>query len=149
MSNEGDESTASRGNTSIVNSILFTTATGFIVRDKKRKYFKCDNRNDSKEQLPVPSDRVDLTRLYTEGPNPLRNILPRRIVQTLENGCAYVPIRNILQFHLANGQPIEPLVDLRFSESVPSIHGSSPRGKALLSFSLNSDRTGSNTVQSL
>jgi len=50
----------------------------------------------------------------------------------------YVSIRDILKFHLANGHPIDPLVNLPYlgKNSRPALHGSSPRGIELLKLTL-------------
>ncbi|CAJ1953201.1 unnamed protein product [Cylindrotheca closterium] len=89
--------------------------------------------------LPIPENHAQLRNCYgPDGRESIPNILPRPIIQILDTGFAYVSIRDILQFHLANGQTLDPLVDAPYSpqsKNVQSLHGSSQRGKDLVAFS--------------
>ena len=89
--------------------------------------------------LPVPRTHNELRNSFVSGRQSYTEILPRPApIQILDNGFVYVPIRAILQYHLANGQPLDPLVDLPYygTSSLPALHGSSPRGIELISFRL-------------
>ncbi|CAJ1946575.1 unnamed protein product [Cylindrotheca closterium] len=107
-------------------------------------------QNPLPKLLPVPKDYAELRRQFISGRSSIPNLLPRPIIHSMDHGFAYVPIRDILQFHLANGQPLDPLVDLPYCFGrlkARALHGSSPRGKALLAISIdhtNNPQAGTN-----
>jgi len=72
---------------------------------------------------------------FIDGFASIPELLPRPTpIQILDGGFVYVSIREILRYHLANGQPLDPLVDLPYhgTGSQHSLHASSNRGKELL-----------------
>jgi hypothetical protein len=92
--------------------------------------------------LAVPNSTAQLRQNYTDGRRSIQNILPRPTIQILADGFVYISIREIVQYHLANGKRVDPLIDLRYYSSGASdhaLHGSSERGKTIVSLTLPSD----------
>jgi hypothetical protein len=92
--------------------------------------------------LAVPNCPAQLRLNYTDGRRSIQNILPRPTIQILADGFVYISIREIIQYHLANGKRMDPLVDLRYYSQAGSdhaLHGSSERGKFMVSLTLKGD----------
>jgi hypothetical protein len=92
--------------------------------------------------LAVPNCVAQLRQNYTDGRRSIENILPRPTIQILEDGFVYISIKEIIQYHLANGKRMDPLIDLQYyahAGSDHALHGSSERGKMSVSSILRSD----------
>jgi predicted RNA-binding Zn-ribbon protein involved in translation (DUF1610 family) len=92
--------------------------------------------------LAVPNCVAELRHNYTDGRKSIQNLLPRPEVHRLADGFVFISIREIIQYHLANGKQMDPLIDLKYHSHAGSdhaLHGSSERGKYIASFTLQKD----------
>jgi len=98
-------------------------------------YYASLEQSISTISLPLHVPRVpsELRRYYLDGRKSIRQLVPRPAILTLPNGIAYIPIRQSIEFMLAHGHPVEPLLNLPLTarHKRPLVHGSTERGAEL------------------
>jgi len=93
-------------------------------------------------ELDVPRNVSKLRTVFVNGRSSIEETLPRPIVsQVGDEGFVFVRVRDVVQFHLANGGKLDPLLKMEYDCGLPTLHGSCPRAEVVLRLTINGPST--------
>src|SRR6056300_10670 len=93
-------------------------------------------------ELDVPRNVSKLRTVFVNGRSSIEETLPRPIVsQVGDEGFVFVRVRDVVQFHLANGGKLDPLLKMEYDCGLPTLHGSCPRAEVVLRLTISGPST--------